>query len=112
MNEDWLAAQRPNFIKPEAKYAPLAPGSGHYKLLAEAGREADWDLPYDQLQLPVLVITGLQDHVFLETDIVEELFRRLPHGKRVDLPDAGHLIPAEQPEKLTDLLLSFAKEIN
>ena len=112
MNEDWLATQRPNFIKPEAKYAPLASDSGHYKLLAEAGREADWDLPYGQLELPVLVITGLQDHVFLEADIVEELFRRLPRGKRVDLPDAGHLIPAEQPEKLTALLLSFAKEIN
>jgi len=111
MNEDWLAAQRPNFIKPGANYTPLASDSGHYKLLAEAGREADWNLPYEKLDMPVLVITGLQDHVFLELDVVADLFQQLPRGNRVDLSDAGHLIPAEHPEKLADLLLSFAKEM-
>lgn len=112
MNESWLAAQRTNFLKPGANYTPLEPESGHYKLLAEAGREADWNLAYDKLDIPVLVITGLQDHVFLEPDVVAALFQKLPRGTRVDLPDAGHLIPAEQPEKLADMLLSFAKEIN
>lgn len=111
MNEKWLAAQRPNFIKPGAAYTALAPDSGHFKLLAEAGRDADWDLAYEQLNLPTLVVTGLQDHVFLEPAVVEALFARLPKAKRVDLPDAGHLIPAEQPEQLAELLLSFAEEM-
>jgi 3-oxoadipate enol-lactonase len=36
-------------------------------LLANAG-SADWDLRYEDLTLPVLVMTGLQDHVFLDHD--------------------------------------------
>jgi pimeloyl-ACP methyl ester carboxylesterase len=112
MNEEWLATNRPNFLKPEPEYASLSPESGHYKLLAEAGREADWDLPYERLNLPVLVITGLQDHVFLEPDVVDYLFSRLPRARRIDMPDAGHLIPAERPEALADSLLSFPKEVS
>jgi pimeloyl-ACP methyl ester carboxylesterase len=79
--------------------------------LSEAGRQADWDIPYDRLKLPTLVITGLQDHVFLERDVVEALFAEIPDGRRIDMPDAGHLIPGEQPEALAKHLLSFAKEI-
>ncbi len=112
MNDDWLAMNRSNFLKPEPEYASLSPESGHYKLLAEAGREADWDLPYERLNLPVLVITGLQDHVFLEPDVVDDLFSRLPQGQRVDMPDAGHLIPAERPESLADSLLYFTREVS
>ncbi len=112
MNEEWLLTNRSNFLKPESEYGSLSLESGHYKLLAEAGREANWDLPYERLDLPVLVITGLQDHVFLEPDVVDTLFSKLPRGQRVDMPDAGHLIPAERPEALVDSLLSFTKEVS
>ena len=111
MNEGWLAAQRENFLQSGTAYAALDPASGHYKLLAEAGRTADWNLPYEEITIPTLVITGLQDHVFLETDVVETLFARLPKARRVNLPEAGHLIPAEQPQLLADNLLTFAKEV-
>jgi hypothetical protein len=33
-------------------------------------------------------------------------------GRRIDMSDAGHLIPSEQPEALAKLLISFAQEIN
>ena len=112
MNYDWLATNRSNFLKPKPEYTSLSPQSGHYRLLAEAGREADWDLPYERLDLTVLVITGMQDHVFLEPDVVDNLFSRLPRGRRIDMPDAGHLIPAERPEALADSLLSFTKEVS
>ena len=112
MNEEWLEINRPSFLKPHTEYTALSPESGHFKLLAEAGREADWDLPYERLNLPVLIVTGLQDHVFLEKDVVNDLFSRLPRGQRVDMPDAGHLIPAERPEALVDSLLSFTKEVS
>ncbi len=110
-NEEWLRNNRPNFLKPDMVYQPLDPESGAYKLLNEAGRTADWDLPYESLNPPTLVITGLQDHVFLEPDIVDKLFSRLPRGRRVDISDAGHLIPAERPEALAHALLTFAKEL-
>ena len=111
MNEDWLQVQRDNFLEPGKSYRPLKATSGHYKLLAEAGRSADWDLPYEALSLPTLVVTGLQDHVFLESEVVRELAHRLPRAKSVDFPNAGHLIPAEQPHELAETLLTFAREV-
>ncbi|MDQ7785715.1 MAG: alpha/beta fold hydrolase [Desulfomonilaceae bacterium] len=111
MNEGWLKENRGHFLKSEHSYVPLPQTGGHYKLLSEAGREADWNLPYEALSLPVLVMTGLQDHVFLETDVVEDLFSRLPKGRRIDLPGAGHLIPQEQPDEPAQALLSFAEEM-
>lgn len=112
MSEDWLQKNRPDFLVPDSEYTALEPGSGHFKLLSEAGRHADWDIPYKRLKLPTLVITGLQDHVFLERDVVEALFARIPDGRRVDMPAAGHLIPSEQPEALAAELISFTKEIS
>jgi pimeloyl-ACP methyl ester carboxylesterase len=111
LNEEWLDDNRSNFLKSDGSYTPLDPGSGHYKLLAEAGRDADWDIHYEQLHIPTLVITGFQDHVFLEREVVDELFARLPQGRRFDIMDAGHLIPNERPEALADILLNFGKEI-
>lgn len=111
VNEQWLTAQRNNFLKKEAVYAPLAPENGVFRLLSDAGRDADWDLPYEQLTLPTLVITGLQDHVFLEPAVVDKLSARLPNAQRLDIADAGHLIPAEQPEQLADALIRFGQEV-
>jgi pimeloyl-ACP methyl ester carboxylesterase len=111
VNEEWLEDNRSNFLKSDGSYTPLDPASGHYKLLAEAGRDADWNLPYEQLTLPTLVITGRQDHVFREGEVIDDLFSRLPRRKRVDMKNAGHLIPNERPLELADDLLTFAKEI-
>ena len=110
-DESWLQANRANFIDPKGRYTPLPVDSGHYKLLAEAGRTADWNLPYEELNVPTLVITGLRDHVFLERDVVEHLAARLPKGYREDMPDVGHLIPVEQPEALANRLAKFALEV-
>ncbi len=112
MNEDWLEKNRSAFLSPHPDYTALEPESGHYKLLSEAGRQSNWDIPYSRLSLPTLVITGLQDHVFLEKDVVDSLFIEIPDGRRIDMPDAGHLIPGEQPEALADHLITFAKEIS
>ena len=112
MSEDWLRKNRSDFLLPDSEYTAMEPGSGHYKLLSEAGRNSDWDIPYEHLNLPTLIITGVQDHVFLERDVVEALFARIPDGRRIDMPAAGHLIPAEQPEALAEALISFAKEIS
>ena len=108
MNEDWLATNRKEFLKSSDGYVALSPESGHYRLLAEAGPTADWDFPYEALDLPTLIITGLQDHVFLEHKSVDEIFTRLPQGKRLDMPDAGHLIAGERPEALADCIAEFA----
>lgn len=107
MNQEWLNDNRDNFLTVPASYEALSPSSGHFKLLAEAGPSANWEIAYEKLDLPTLVITGLQDHVFLELDIVNKLFERLPQGQRIEMKNAGHLIPGERPLELVDILKKF-----
>ena len=109
-NEDWLDANRANFLASD-KYLPIDKNSGHYNLMAHSV-ETDWDLPYEQLTLPTLVITGLQDHIFLDRTDLDNLFGRLPDGRKIDISDAGHLIPVERPEALTNALLEFAGDLS
>ncbi len=110
MNEEWQAENRPAFLK-SGPYTPLSRDSGHYKLLAEAGRSADWGIPYERLNLPVLVVTGLEDRVFLDPRDLEALYASLPDARRLDIADSGHMIPAERPLALAEALLDFAKAL-
>jgi pimeloyl-ACP methyl ester carboxylesterase len=109
VNEETLIALRPTCLG-EAPYRPLDPGHGHMNLLTSAA-EADWDLPYEQLDLPVLVMTGLQDRLFHEAEAVASLHARLPRARRIDLDDAGHLIPLERPAETVQALAEFAQRL-
>ncbi len=108
-NEEFLAEQRANFF-PDAPYQPMPRDHGIYRLLS-AARGADWEVPYQDLTLPVLVVTGREDRLFLDPDDVDQLYRRLPTAQRVDLSNAAHMIPVERPEELTRHLLKFAGEL-
>jgi pimeloyl-ACP methyl ester carboxylesterase len=108
-NEEWQAINRQNFLQ-QAEYTPLKADDGHYNLLKNAG-SADWNLPYEDLTLPVLVLTGLQDHVFLELEEVRKISSRLPDARHITLANAGHMLPAERPVELIDSLLKFVEEV-
>ena len=108
-NEEWLADNRENFLK-DVPYKALPDNSGHANLLRNAAK-VDWDIPYENLRLPVLVITGLQDRVFLDMEDVAALFARLPSAQRIDMADSAHLLPAERPEALVTALLDFVAEL-
>ena len=105
----WQAANRASFLKEEA-YEPLDPASGTALLLA-AGKGADWDLPYERLAVPVTVLSGLQDRVFFDPADVAGLAARLPDARRIDLPDAGHLLAMEHPEAIVDACLALARRV-
>ena len=69
---------------------------------------ADWDARYEDINCPVLVIMGLQDRVFYDAEIVDELMQRIPRARRVDIPGAGHMLPLEVPAQLSRELKQFA----
>lgn len=109
VNQEFAAAARPGFLQ-DQPYEPLDPDHGHFNLMRHAS-EADWALDYARLTLPTLVITGLQDRVFLEPEVVDELYAALPDARREDWSDAGHLLPQERPERLATALARFAAEV-
>lgn len=105
MNEEWQAQNRDQFLK-ATEYTP-APAADGSMLLLKSGSSANWDVAYEAIDVPVLSITGLQDRVFRDANDIDDLSARIPKLTRVDLPDAGHMIPVERPKSLSDAILGF-----
>ena len=87
-------------------YSVAAEQDGHMNLMRNAV-SADWNFPWQKLTIPVLVMTGEHDRVFLVKEDVLELSEQIPNAMMVNFEDAGHMIPMERTEKFKKELLSF-----
>lgn len=110
MGEPFQEANRAGFLSDDPDYTPLDPNSGAANLVTHMG-ETRWDIDWSKLALPVLSITGLQDRVFYDAAVVDELYATLPDARRVELADAGHMVPVETPEAFIDAIITFAEEV-
>jgi len=106
----WQAANSANFLGDDP-YEPLDPDSGAARLLA-SGIDADWNIPYEKLTMPVTVQSGLQDHVFYNAGAVAELTKRLPNAEKIDIADIGHLVTMERPAAITRACLALADRLS
>ena len=105
-NQEWQAENRAGALANTA-YEPIDTTSGAYKLLA-SGSTASWDIPWENLDVPALIVTGNRDHVFYVESDVAEIAARLPLAERLDVENAGHMVPVERPSTLVDALARFA----
>ncbi len=105
----WQAENSDNFLK-DVPYDPLDPDSGAARLL-KAGIGADWNIAYEELTMPVTVLSGLQDHVFYDAADVAELTGRLPNAETIDISDIGHLVTMERPAAITRACLALADRL-
>lgn len=110
VGEDYQAAHRAEFLADEPDYQPMPSDSGLFNLLTWMG-SADWDIDWSRLALPTLVVTGTQDRVFYDAATVDALFAQLPQGRRLDVPEAGHMLPMETPEPLIAALVEIAQTV-
>lgn len=110
VGEGFQAANRSGFLADQPDYTPLARDSGPYNLVTHMV-ETSWDVDWGAIRPPILSITGLQDRVFYDAAIVDELFAGLRDARRLDVAEAGHMLPAETPEPLIAALKDFAAEI-
>ena len=92
----------------EEPFAPMDPNDGLFRLMA-GSLATDWDVAYQRLGPKVLLMTGRHDRVFRIDADVAELAARIPKAREIVYPDAGHLIPLEQPERFTRDLIAFAE---
>lgn len=104
--EAWMAENRAGALD-SANYVPADRASGSYGLLA-GGADADWNVAWSNVDVPVSVITGLKDRVFYVEEDVADIVAQLPDAVRVDVPDAGHMVPLERADAVSDALLSLA----
>jgi len=54
---------------------------------------------------------GLNDRVFFDANVVDNLIERIPNAQRVDIKEAGHMLPIETPRPLIDSLLDFGRNV-
>ena len=108
VNPEQLAKMRPTLL--EGDYQPMKDGDGLYELM-KGSLGTDWDFPYEKLDIPVLLMTGEHDRVFrIEADIAE-LEARIAKKSHVVFDNAGHLIPAERPDRFSAEIMSFAASL-
>lgn len=94
----------------DGPYAPLSENEGAMQLMLHS-RTANWDIEYEKLDLPVLVLTGLRDRVFYNAADVAALLTRLEDVHEVTFPDYGHLLPMEAGSETASALAAFVDKL-
>lgn len=99
-------------VKLIARYlAPFVGKDGVNHLLSLAssiGNEDMEDVDLKSIHVPALIVWGEQDQ-WLDIRLADRLVNELPDGRLVRMPGVGRLVPEENPEQLTDLLLEFMR---
>jgi pimeloyl-ACP methyl ester carboxylesterase len=99
-------------VKLIARYlAPFVGKDGVNHLLSLASsisRDDMEDVDLKSIHVPALVIWGEQDG-WLDVRLADRLVNELPDGRLVRLPGVGRLVPEENPDRLSELLLEFMR---
>jgi pimeloyl-ACP methyl ester carboxylesterase len=118
------------FVERTAKYNPLRPKESFRGSLQHNLKQlpsGKWTWKYDryfrspdgrprgranlwpfvrELTLPVLIVRGEKSHVFAEED-ARVFATALPDVQAVAIPDAGHLVPGDQPDLFSDAVRAW-----
>ena len=91
------------------------PGSGlawkYDKALRIQAREGGRDMPdlwpdLARIACPTLIVRGIESDV-LSPQIAKRMLETLPDGRLVEIPDAGHTVPGDQPEAFLKAVRPF-----
>jgi len=84
------------------------PGEIEGAVFAQSGSLNIWDV-LPKIEVPVLVMAGEHTEGFLDM-VAQGVSQRVPHGRFVNLPGTGHLVPMERPDAVADEVLGFLAE--
>lgn len=85
-------------------------GTSHLLALATAisGEDLE-DVDLRNIHVPTLILWGDEDP-FVDGRVADKLTNALPDGRLVRIPGVARLLPEENPEYLTELLLDFMRK--
>lgn len=109
LGEEWQAQNRKGFLK-RGGYTPIEQSDGAWHLL-KAGENTTWDVNWADITVPTLNITGLQDQIFRNDEVIAKLLTQFQNIKAVEYADAGHMVPAETPERLAQDILKYVERL-
>ncbi|HET9314241.1 MAG TPA: alpha/beta hydrolase [Vicinamibacteria bacterium] len=78
------------------------------EMMRSGVRRDDMDLwgPLARIPCPTLVVRGAESDI-LSPEIADKMLRALPHGTLVEIPDAGHTVPGDQPAAFARAVRAF-----
>jgi len=79
-------------------------------LLAMLGR-TDTTANLEKINIPTLLICGEQD-VLTPPAVMKEMFYKMKNAELVEIKNAGHMTPIENPEEVTNAISAFLKKNN
>ena len=94
---------------------PMADGGFEWKydkalreMMRQGGRRDTIDLwePLRRIAVPALLVRGAESDV-LSADVAKRMIDALPDGRLVEIPGAGHTVPADQPEAFARAVRGF-----
>jgi pimeloyl-ACP methyl ester carboxylesterase len=88
------------------------PYSFHYNLISQwtLERNLDWRVTerlLPQMRTPTLIVWGRQDNLLLPNLYLPRWRQLAPHNQIVVIDHAGHAVQDDQPERVSQLMLSF-----
>jgi pimeloyl-ACP methyl ester carboxylesterase len=84
-------------------------GANHLLTLASAVHRGDLDEDeYQEIKAPTLIIWGDEDR-WVDPKVPDRLVNAVPEARLVRLAGVARLVPEENPEHLSELLLDFIK---
>ena len=94
-----------------SNYKGLDTKDGINKLM-RGGFTANWNFPWNNLDVITMVMTGHYDKVFRVVKDIDEILINMKKVIRIEIPECGHLIPIEDPELFSYHLTGFIKNLN
>jgi pimeloyl-ACP methyl ester carboxylesterase len=100
-----LYADEGTFDSEDGSVRLKCPGEVEGAVFANSGSLDIWSvLPH--IEAPALVMAGARTEGYLDM-VAQGVAQRVPHGRFLQLPDAGHLAPMERPDLVADAILAF-----
>jgi len=77
-------------------------------MMRQGGRRDSIDLwePLRRIAAPALLVRGAESDI-LSADVAKRMIDALPDGRLVEIPGAGHTVPADQPEAFACAVRAF-----
>jgi pimeloyl-ACP methyl ester carboxylesterase len=66
---------------------------------------------YAEIRRPLLAVTGEKDNIVPAWNHAERLMRQIPQMQHVELTDTGHALHHTHPERITELIASFSRQL-
>ncbi|MEO6198220.1 MAG: alpha/beta hydrolase, partial [Dehalococcoidia bacterium] len=100
-----LYAETGTFNREDGRVELKCSGDVEGEVFASSSTLNIWDVLPD-INSPVLVIRGEHTEGFLSM-VAQQVSERVRNGRLVTIPDAGHLVPMERPDVLSNEILAF-----